>query len=101
MFAARVRFSAAQVAALDGLGFTLADALRTMHMVLEDGTVVTGHESWAQILIRSRRPWPLVGRAMLLPGLSWLSARVYRWVAEHRTSLPGGTPSCSLADRPR
>lgn len=47
---------------------TVDKCAEALHCVAPDGTVTVGHEAVAAILRRSRRPWPLVGRAMLLPG---------------------------------
>ena len=99
-FATTVDFQAVQNAPLDQLGFTLDEGLATMHMQLEDGTLVTGHRAWSQILRCSRQPWPLLGRILVLPGIDALAGRVYAWIATHRSQMPGGTPACSLADRP-
>lgn len=75
---------------------TVDKCAEALHCVAPDGTVTVGHEAVAAILRRSRRPWPLVGRAMLLPGVSRLAAWVYAAVAKNRHRLPGGTGECRL-----
>ena len=37
-----------------------------------------------------------MGVVLTLPGISALAAWVYRWVADHRYAIPGGTPACGL-----
>jgi predicted DCC family thiol-disulfide oxidoreductase YuxK len=66
-----------------------------------DGRTQAGHCAVASVLRASRRPWPVLGRAMLLPGVSWVAARVYGWVAANRHRLPGGTPACALPPEER
>ena len=69
-----------------------------MQWVGSDGTVCSGHEAIAAALRSAGGPWRLVGRALLLPGVSLVAARVYRLIADNRQRLPGGTPAC--ANRP-
>ena len=95
-FRTRVAMQALQRAPLPELGLDLDECLATMHAVDVDGTVLTGHRAWALILRHSRFPWPIVGRALLAPGLTWLAERGYRWIARHRRRLPGGSASCEL-----
>jgi predicted DCC family thiol-disulfide oxidoreductase YuxK len=38
------------------------------------------------------------GRLLGSRAMAPVAARVYRWVSEHRSALPGGTPSCALDD---
>ncbi|HEY7047278.1 MAG TPA: DUF393 domain-containing protein [Jatrophihabitantaceae bacterium] len=85
-----------QYADLDDLGLTQAEASDAVQWVEPDGTVRGGHEAVAAALMNAGRLWWPLGRVMLLPGLSWLAARVYRLVADNRQRLPGGTPACAL-----
>ena len=75
---------------------TVDKCAESLHCVAPDGTVTVGHEAVAAILRRSRRPWPLGGRGMLLPGVSRLAAWVYAAVANNGHRLPGGTGECRL-----
>ena len=43
-------------------------------------------------------PWPLVGRAMQVPGIIQIMNATYRLVAANRFRLPGSTPACRLPD---
>jgi predicted DCC family thiol-disulfide oxidoreductase YuxK len=90
-----------QHADLDALGLTPVAASAAVQWVSSDGLVASGHRAVAGVLSQSRFGWRLLGRIMLLPGISWVAAKVYRWVAEHRYRLPGGTPACKLAPEKR
>lgn len=89
-----------QLADLDELGITAAQAAEAVRWIGADGTVRTGHEAIAATLSSAGRPWRIVGRAMELPGISPLAAAVYRLIARNRHRLPGGTPACA-AERNR
>jgi predicted DCC family thiol-disulfide oxidoreductase YuxK len=71
-------------------------AVREMPFVAASGAVVYGHVAWAQALKTGAWPWRMVGHAIGSRVLNGLSARVYRWVADHRHQLPGGSASCEL-----
>jgi predicted DCC family thiol-disulfide oxidoreductase YuxK len=88
-----------QVADLDELGITPAQAAEAVRWVAADGTVRTGHEALAAALGAAGSGWRVVGRALLLPGVSPLAAASYRLVARNRHRLPGGTPACGQAER--
>jgi len=47
-----------------------------------------GHEAVAALLGTAGPAWRAAGRALLLPGVSWIAARAYRLVAENRHRLP-------------
>lgn len=71
----------------------IAAALRTSRA---DRSAPTGRlRAVAAALLR------LAGRILASPGIAPVAARVYRWVAEHRHELPGGTVACALAPAPR
>ena len=84
-----------QVADLDELGITAAEAAEAVRWIEADGTVRSGHEALAAALRAAGRPWRIVGRAILLPGVSRLAAAGYRLIARNRHRLPGGTPACA------
>ena len=75
-----------------------ADAVRWVEV---EGTVRSGHEAIAAALSSAGGVWRIIGRMLLLPGISWVAARAYRLVADNRHRLPGGTPACAVADRDR
>lgn len=84
-----------QLTDLGELGVTEAQAADAVQLVAVDGTVRSGHEAIAAVLSSAGRFWKVVGRALLLPGISWLAAGCYRLVADNRYRLPGGTPACA------
>ncbi len=76
-------------------------AVREMPFVDADGAVRYGHRAWAGVLLSGAAPWRWLGGLLDSRALSPVAERCYAWVAEHRSSLPGGTPACSLDERPR
>ena len=87
-----------QLTDLAELGLTETQAADAVQWVETDGTVRSGHEAIAMVLGTAGRAWRVAGRLMLLPGISWIAARVYRLVADNRSRLPGGTPACARRD---
>ena len=77
-----------QLADLAELGLTEEQAAAALQWVEVDGTVRSGHEAIAAMLCTAGPGWKVAGRALLLPGVSWLAARAYRLVAENRNRLP-------------
>lgn len=84
-----------QLTDLAGLGITEEQAADAVQWVRTDGAVRSGHEAIAAVLASAGRVWRIIGRALLLPGISWLAARAYRLTADNRYRLPGGTPACA------
>lgn len=90
-----------QLTDLAALGITEEQAADAVQLVQIDGTVRSGHEAVAAVLGTAGRIWRTAGRALLLPGISWLAAKGYRLVAANRYRLPGGTPACAVTREPR
>jgi predicted DCC family thiol-disulfide oxidoreductase YuxK len=88
-----------QLTDLDELGVTAEQAAAAVQWVEIDGTLRSGHEAIAATLGAAGRAWRLAGRLILLPGISWVAAAVYRLVAGNRHRLPGGTPACKTSSR--
>lgn len=84
-----------QLTDLAELGITEEQAADAVQWVQIDGTVRSGHEAIAAVLNTAGRIWKLIGRMILLPGISWVAARIYRLVADNRYRLPGSTPACA------
>ena len=80
---------------LGALGVTEADCIEAAQFVRRDGSVVGGHLAIAEGLRHGAPLWRPFGHLLVLPGVSALAARAYTWVADHRYSLPGGTPACA------
>jgi predicted DCC family thiol-disulfide oxidoreductase YuxK len=85
-----------QLTDLVSLGLTEQQAADAVQWVEVDGTIRSGHRAIAATLICAPQPWRIIGRALLLPGISWAAARAYRLVAANRRHLPGGTPACDV-----
>jgi len=58
-------------------------ALRWMQAVDPQGHVWSGAEAWAHIGMLLPG-WNLVAWLLLVPGIRWLAAKVYGWVARNR-----------------
>lgn len=84
-----------QLTDLAELGITEGQATDAVQWVQVDGTVYSGHEAIAAMLSSAGRIWWVVGRVMLLPGISWMAAKAYQLVADNRHRLPGGTSACA------
>lgn len=84
-----------QLTDLAALGVTEQQATEAVQWVDVNGTVRSGHEAIAATLATAGRSWSLIGRALLLPGVSWIAARTYRLIADNRGRLPGSTPACA------
>lgn len=82
---------------LDELGIAEVAATEAVQWVDAEGAVLSGHEAIAAILATAGPGWRLVGRMIVLPGISAIAAVVYRWVADNRHRLPGGTPACATS----
>jgi len=80
---------------LTELGVTEEQATDAVQWVQIDGSVRSGHEAIAAMLKTAGRICKIIGRMILLPGISWMAAKVYRLVAENRYRLPGSTPACA------
>ncbi len=77
-----------QLTDLAELGLTGEQAAGALQWVEVDGTVRSGHEAIAAMLSTAGLGWKIAGHAILLPGISSISARAYRLVAENRGRLP-------------
>jgi predicted DCC family thiol-disulfide oxidoreductase YuxK len=86
-----------QFADLVELGVTEAQCEQAVQWIGVDRTVLSAHLAVAQLLINAGSGWSLIGRAMRVPGIRWISGVGYRWISRNRHRLPGGTPACSLA----
>jgi len=84
-----------QLTDLAELGVTEEQATAAVQWVQTDGTTRSGHEAIAAVLSAAGPIWKMIGRVTLLPGISWVAARVYRLVADNRYRLPGATPACA------
>jgi predicted DCC family thiol-disulfide oxidoreductase YuxK len=58
-------------------------AMRWMQAVDVQGRVYSGVEAWARIG-RLLPGWNLLAWVLVLPGVHWLAAKVYGWIARNR-----------------
>jgi predicted DCC family thiol-disulfide oxidoreductase YuxK len=75
---------------LGQLGVTEQQAADAVQLIEVDGAVHSGHEAIAAALSAAGPLWRIVGRAILLPGISSMAAKAYRLVADNRHRLPKG-----------
>ena len=99
-FVPRLRLRADRVVAwqhadLPALGLTPQQCAEAVQWVDAAGTA-SGHRAVARLLMASGPLWWLLGRVLLLPGISAVAARAYALVADNRMRLPGGTPACAV-----
>jgi predicted DCC family thiol-disulfide oxidoreductase YuxK len=76
-----------QLTDLERLGISPQQAQEAVQWADGEGPVRSGHEAIAAALITAGPLWRIVGRALLLPGISWLAARGYRLVAANRSRI--------------
>lgn len=81
------------------LGVDASRAVLEMPYVRADGVVDYGHRAFASILRTGPLPWRAVGWLVTTRVVEPLAIRAYRWVAQNRHRLPGGTAACSLEHR--
>lgn len=85
---------------LASLGVDPARAAQELPFVGADGAVLYGHHAVAGALLTGGVATRVLGRALGSALLERPAAAVYRWTARNRRSLPGGSPTCGIADRP-
>jgi predicted DCC family thiol-disulfide oxidoreductase YuxK len=85
-----------QFADLDQLGLSLEQVEEAVQWVAEDGTVSSGPDAIALLLKDAGRFWQIPGTALQIGPVRLAAWPAYRWVANHRHLLPGGTAACSL-----
>jgi predicted DCC family thiol-disulfide oxidoreductase YuxK len=59
------------------------EAMRLMQAVDSTGQVFGGIDAWARIG-RSLPGWSLIAWLLLVPGIHWLAAKLYAWIARNR-----------------
>ena len=69
---------------LASTGIPRDEAERAVFLVSPDGREWRGAPAAARIL-RMLPGWAWAGRLLELPGIRWVAARAYRWIADHRS----------------
>jgi predicted DCC family thiol-disulfide oxidoreductase YuxK len=90
-----------QFADLDALGLTLEQAEAAVQWVGTDGAVASGPDAIALLLRDAGRLWRVPGSGLQIPVVRLAAWPAYRWIADHRHLLPGGTAACSLPQAQR
>ncbi len=90
-----------QFADLAALGLTRAQVEEAVQWVEDDGTVASGPDAVALLLRDAGRLWEVPGRALQLGPVRLAAWPAYRWIADHRHLLPGGTAACALPQAER
>jgi predicted DCC family thiol-disulfide oxidoreductase YuxK len=90
-----------QFADLPSLGLTHAQAEEAVQWVAADGTIASGPDAIALLLRDAGRLWGFAGRALQSGLVRLMAWPAYRWIADHRHLLPGGTAACSLPQAER
>jgi predicted DCC family thiol-disulfide oxidoreductase YuxK len=86
---------------LASFGLTQEQAEEAVQWVGTDGTIASGPDAIALLLRDAGRWWTVPGRALQLGPVRFAAWPAYRWVANHRHLMPGGTPACSLPQAQR
>jgi predicted DCC family thiol-disulfide oxidoreductase YuxK len=84
-----------QFADIERYRISPAQAMSAVQWVGSDGSVRQGHAAIAAALGQGGFVLRILGKFIVIPGLSALSALTYRLVAKYRYRLPGGTPACA------
>lgn len=76
-------------------GLTAEDGMRQVWFVAEDGRLTGGAAAVNEALsvVWWARPFTKLTH---LPGMQPLQDRFYRWVADNRARLPGGSAQCVM-----
>jgi predicted DCC family thiol-disulfide oxidoreductase YuxK len=90
-----------QFADLAALGLSRAQVVEAVQWVDGDGTVASGPDAVALLLRDAGRLWEVPGRALQLGPVRLAAWPAYRWIANHRHLLPGGTAACALPQAER
>jgi predicted DCC family thiol-disulfide oxidoreductase YuxK len=90
-----------QFADLKTLGLTLEQVESAVQWIGTDGAVASGPDAIALLLRDAGRLWRLPASGLQVPLVRLAALPAYRWVADHRHLLPGGTAVCSLPQAQR
>ena len=89
-----------QFADLPKLGLTVEQCEAAVQWVGADGTAA-GPDAIARLLRDAGRLWKLAGVTLDAKPVRAAAWPMYRWVADHRHLMPGGTASCALPQAQR
>lgn len=90
-----VTIAASNTVDLTDLRLTADECEVALQFVAAQGDIHSGAAAVAALLESGKGAWPILGRAMRLPGVRTLARATYRLVARNRHRLPGATTSCA------
>jgi predicted DCC family thiol-disulfide oxidoreductase YuxK len=96
----RARVVPWQFADLDALDLTWQECEEAVQWVADD-THASGPDAIAQLLRDAGRFWQIAGGVLEKGPVRLAAWPAYRWIADHRHLLPGGTAACSLPQAQR
>jgi predicted DCC family thiol-disulfide oxidoreductase YuxK len=91
----RARVVPWQFADLPQLGLTVKQCEAAVQWVDADG-IAAGPDAIARLLRDAGRLWKFAGVTLGVSPVRAAAWPMYRWVADHRHLMPGGTASCAL-----
>lgn len=83
------------------LGLSSEECEAAVQWVGADGVRAAGPDAIALLLKDAGRAWQLAGTALGFGPVRMAAWPAYRWVADHRHLMPGGTEACSLPQAAR
>jgi predicted DCC family thiol-disulfide oxidoreductase YuxK len=89
-----------QSADLASYGTTEERASREVLWVAPSGRVDGGAQAIARLLIDCGGLYAFAGMLLRTPPIRWMAHPVYRWIANNRQKMPGGTAACAIPTRP-
>lgn len=81
---------------LGRIGLTRRDVEQAAWWVDTNGHCSRGHEAIARSLLAAQPVDRVIGRALLIPPISWIARPGYWLVARNRHRMPGATDDCKL-----
>ena len=97
----RARVVPWQFTDLAALGLTVEQAEAAVQWVGADGVTAAGPDAIALLLRDAGRIWSLPGAVLGTRPVGLVAWPAYRWVAEHRHLMPGGTAACAIPQNRR
>ena len=90
-----------QLTDIGALGLTQAQCEEAVQWIGPDGKHASAQHAVAATLVHGGKGWMLLGRFLMIPGVSHLAGVIYRLIARNRHRMPGGTAECSLPQSER
>lgn len=91
-----VRVAPWQILDLDEFALTEHDVTTAAYWVDDAGRAHRGHLGIGRALMAAGGAWPLVGRLIVLPPISWVARPIYALIAKNRHRMPGAGEACRV-----